>query len=385
MKKSTKYLKIGANLFVFLLILCFIFFILPKILVFFMPFVIGFILSLIADPLVKFLEKRIKIKRKYGTVLLIILVIGALVLLCYGAGLALVIGLRGFMEYLPTMYENAAAELSEASERLQAALHRISYLRQLDVADFGSVLQDAANSLLSNYKEPTVSAIGDIAGSIPDMFVKVIMGLVATYFFIADRERLLAAIEQHMPEHFRQKTLVIYTQILRAVGGYFKAQFKIMGVIYVVITVGLMILKVNYAWLIGFAIAFLDMLPVFGTGTVLVPWAAIKVFSGNFTTAAGMVVLYGVSLVVHQVIQPKLVGESVGLDPFVTLFFMYIGYQFKGVLGMIIAIPVGMIVFNLYEAGAFDRLRWCAHEIGRDFAEICRIDAGQRVEKEKRK
>lgn len=385
MKKSTKYLKIGANLFVFLLILCFIFFILPKILVFFMPFVIGFILSLIADPLVKFLEKRIKIKRKYGTVLLIILVIGALVLLCYGAGLALVIGLRGFMEYLPTMYENAAAELSEASERLQAALHRISYLRQLDVADFGSVLQDAANSLLSNYKEPTVSAIGDIAGSIPDMFVKVIMGLVATYFFIADRERLLAAIEQHMPEHFRQKTLVIYTQILRAVGGYFKAQFKIMGVIYVVITVGLIILKVNYAWLIGFAIAFLDMLPVFGTGTVLVPWAAIKVFSGNFTTAAGMVVLYGVSLVVHQVIQPKLVGESVGLDPFVTLFFMYIGYQFKGVLGMIIAIPVGMIVFNLYEAGAFDRLRWCAHEIGRDFAEICRIDAGQRVEKEKRK
>ena len=385
MKKSTKYLKIGANLFVFLLILCFIFFILPKILVFFMPFVIGFILSLIADPLVKFLEKRIKIKRKYGTVLLIILVIGALVLLCYGAGLALVIGLRGFMEYLPTMYENAAAELSEASERLQAALHRISYLRQLDVADFGSVLQDAANSLLSNYKEPTVSAIGDIAGSIPDMFVKVIMGLVATYFFIADRERLLAALEQHMPEHFRQKTLVIYTQILRAVGGYFKAQFKIMGVIYVVITVGLIILKVNYAWLIGFAIAFLDMLPVFGTGTVLVPWAAIKVFSGNFTTAAGMVVLYGVSLVVHQVIQPKLVGESVGLDPFVTLFFMYIGYQFKGVLGMIIAIPVGMIVFNLYEAGAFDRLRWCAHEIGRDFAEICRIDAGQRVEKEKRK
>lgn len=385
MKKSTKYLKIGANLFVFLLILCFIFFILPKILVFFMPFVIGFILSLIADPLVKFLEKRIKIKRKYGTVLLIILVIGALVLLCYGAGLALVIGLRGFMEYLPTMYENAAAELSEASERLQAALHRISYLRQLDVADFGSVLQDAANSLLSNYKEPTVSAIGDIAGSIPDMFVKVIMGLVATYFFIADRERLLAAIEQHMPEHFRQKTLVIYTQILRAVGGYFKAQFKIMGVIYVVITVGLMILKVNYAWLIGFAIAFLDMLPVFGTGTVLVPWAAIKVFSGNFTTAAGMVVLYGVSLVVHQVIQPKLVGESVGLDPFATLFFMYIGYQFKGVLGMIIAIPVGMIVFNLYEAGAFDRLRWCAHEIGKDFAEICRIDAGQCVEKEKRK
>ncbi len=166
--------------------------------------------------------------------------------------------------------------------------------------------------------------------------------------------------------------------MLHAVGGYFKAQLKIMVVIYIVIMLGLMIIGVNYAWLIGFGIAFLDMLPVFGTGTVLIPWAVVKIFSGNIATAAGMLILYAVSLVVHQLIQPKLVGESVGLDPFTTLFFMFIGYKIKGVIGMIIAIPVGMILTTFYEAGAFDHLIWCIKEVVMDVREFCKIDKNKK-------
>ena len=147
-----------------------------------------------------------------------------------------------------------------------------------------------------------------------------------------------------------------------------------MGVIYVVITIGLMMIQVNYAWLIGFGIAFLDMLPVFGTGTVLIPWAVIKIFSGNIATAVQMLILYAVSLIVHQLIQPKLVGESVGLDPFTTLFFMYIGYKIKGVIGMIIAIPAGMILCSFYKAGAFNHLIWCLKEVIKDIREFCKIE-----------
>ena len=165
----------------------------------------------------------------------------------------------------------------------------------------------------------------------------------------------------------------MYGHIIKVVGGYFKAQFKIMGVIYIVITIGLILLKVNYAWLIGFGIAFMDMLPVFGTGTVLTPWAVIKFFSGNYKTAIGMLVLYVVSLLVHQLIQPKLIGESVGMNPFATLFFMYVGYQFSSVVGMIIAIPVGMLLINFYKAGAFDTVLWCFGEIVKDFNEFRKV------------
>lgn len=184
----------------------------------------------------------------------------------------------------------------------------------------------------------------------------------------------MKAVRKYIPRSVHEKSMLIYNHIIRAVGGYFKAQIKIMFVIYVVITVGLMIIRINFAWLIGFGIAFLDMLPVFGTGTVLIPWAVVKIFSGNIATAVGMLILYAVSLIVHQLIQPKLVGESIGLDSFTTLFFMFIGYKIKGVTGMIIAIPIGMILCTFYEAGAFDHLIWCVTEIIHDVREFCKIE-----------
>lgn len=387
MNIAIKYLKILCNLLAFALVVFLFIFVLPKILVFFMPFVVGFILSLIANPLVRFLEKKIKIKRKYGTVLMIAMVIGALVLACYGVILLLIGGMRGFMDYMPTMIANAEGELTAAMDQLQTLLHKVPALSRLNVSEISGMLQSTLNDVLDNYKEPTVSAIGGFAKSIPDILVSAVMGLLATYFFIADRDKIITALKYYTPKTIQEKCMIIYNYFLVAVGGYFKAQFKIMGVIYVIITIGLMLLGQSYAWLIGFGIAFLDMLPVFGTGTVLIPWAIVKIFSGNITTAVGMVVLYAVSLLVHQLIQPSMVGDSIGLDPFATLFFMFIGYKIKGVIGMIIAIPIGMALCTLFEAGAFEHLTWCAKEIASDFTEFCRISPapGNSHKKEKEK
>lgn len=373
MKQSTKYWKIFCNLAYAAVLLLAVVFLLPRVLVFFMPFVVGFILSLIANPMVRFLENKIKMKRKYGTVLIIIAVIAVIVLLCYGAGAALVAGLKGFFDYLPTMTVNAQSEIASAIDGVQNAIDKVPFLHNVDIREWGVELKNVLGSLVSGGDSPTIMALSGFAKSIPNVLVSVVMGLLATYFFIADRDKLAELITAHLPESFRKKTMQMYSQILTAVGGYFKAQFKIMIVIYVVITVGLVLLKVDYAWLIGFGIAFLDMLPVFGTGTVLVPWAAIKLFSGAYGTAAGMIVLYVVSLLVHQLIQPKLIGESVGMNPFAALFFMYIGYQFAGVLGMIIAVPVGMLLINFYKAGAFDTLVWCIKEIVGDFNKFRKV------------
>lgn len=367
MKPATKYLKIFCNLLLALTVLLLVIFLLPRLLVFFMPFVVGFIISLIANPMVRFLEKWIKIKRKYGTVIIIIGTIALIVLVCYGIGMALVVGLRGFMDYLPTMYANAEMELLQAGESVEKIIGKIPLLEQIHLSELRGTVQEWAGALVSGEGEPTVEAISGFAKNIPHALVSVVMGFLATYFFIADRDKLLDILNAKMPEGLKKRCLYMYNQVIKVVGGYFQAQFKIMGVIYIVITVGLMLLKVKYAWLIGFGIAILDMLPVFGTGTVLIPWAVIKLFSGNFATAAGMLVLYVVALLVHQLIQPKLVGESIGLNPFATLFFMYIGYRFGSVLGMIIAIPIGMLLISSYHAGAFDTIIWCIKEIIKDF------------------
>lgn len=375
MKLSIKYLKIACNLWMALVILFLLVYVAPRVIIYFMPFVIGFVLSLIANPIVKFLEKRIKIKRKYGSFIIIVAVIGLIVLLCYGIGAALVLGLRDFALYLPTMSENAKNEISNAIYQVETMINNIPFVNDVDLSAISeTVMGSIGNFVTGEEGKEAATSLGDVAKSIPNIIVNVIIGLLATYFFIADRDKLGDILMRHIPQNFKEQMSRLYKQSLGVVGGYFKAQFKIMGVIYVIVTIGLMILKVDYAWLIGFGIAFLDMLPVFGTGTVLCPWALVKLFSGNIHTAIGMLILYAVALAVHQLVQPKLVGESVGLNPFAALFFMYVGYKISGMTGMIIAIPIGMLLINLYKAGAFDNLVWCVKEVISDFNKLRKIN-----------
>lgn len=373
MKQSTKYLKILCNFIAMLIILFAIFYVLPKAVIYFMPFVVGFVIALIANPVIRFLERRIKIKRKYGFVLMTVLVIAAIVLVCEGAVTLLWHGLQSFSDYLPTMYQNAGSEISKATDSLEGILNGLPFIQDLDFNKYDTVIEDYLGSLVSDSGESTADMLGSAAKRIPHIFVSTIMGLLATYFFIIDREKLIRLVKSHLSESFQDKYKMIYAKIISAVCGYFKAQFQIMFVIYLILTAGLMILGVRYAWLIAFGIAVLDMLPVFGTGTVLCPWAAVKLFTGSYMLALGMLALYVICLTVHQILQPKLVGDSVGMDPFATLFFMYIGYRTSGVLGMIIAIPVGMILIHLYQAGAFDTLLWCVKEIVNDFNEFRRV------------
>lgn len=140
----------------------------------------------------------------------------------------------------------------------------------------------------------------------------------------------------------------------RAVGGYFKAQFRIEIWMYLLLVLGLWILKVNYAFLIALGIAFLDFLPVFGTGTVLMPWAVIKILSADYRMAIGLMIIWCGGQLARQIIQPKIVGDSIGVAPVPTLFLLFIGYKMAGVFGMIIAVPIGIIFINMYEEGVFD-------------------------------
>ena len=140
----------------------------------------------------------------------------------------------------------------------------------------------------------------------------------------------------------------------RAVGGYFKAQFKIEVWMYLLLVLGLWILKVDYAFLIAIGIAFLDFLPVFGTCTVLMPWAVIKILSADYKMAVGLLIIWCGGQLARQIIQPKIVGDSIGVPPIPTLFLLFIGYKAAGVFGMIIAVPIGIILMNMYEEGLFD-------------------------------
>lgn len=142
-----------------------------------------------------------------------------------------------------------------------------------------------------------------------------------------------------------------------------------MAIIWAILCVGLLFLQVSFAVLVAFLISFLDMLPFFGTGTALIPWAIFKLLSGDTKFAVGLIILYLVTQLVRRIIEPKMVGDSIGMDPLLTLIFMYTGYRISSVIGMILAVPIGAVVINFYKAGMFDKPLQSAKEALEDLLE----------------
>ena len=353
---NSRYKKSLVNLLLFLVGVILVCLLLPRLLVFFMPLVIGWIIAMIANPLVRFMEKRMKIVRKHSSMLIII---GAVALVAFGGYFAIsriVREIYGFIGTLPELYQSLLQDLGEVEDNLQGIASRFPPDLTESLSGLIESLTASLGDVVGTIGSPTVAAAGSIARNIPNVLINVIFAVLSAYFFIAERERILQWGREHTPESLREKWHFILEKFRKAVGGYFKAQFKIMGVVALILLVGFAILRIRYAVLFAVLIAVLDFLPFFGTGTVLIPWAVLKVFSADYEFAVGLIIIYLVSQLVRQLIQPKIVGDTIGLNPLVTLFCMFIGYKVGGIIAMIIAVPIGMILISLYDSGAFDDL-----------------------------
>lgn len=225
---------------------------------------------------------------------------------------------------------------------------------QQTLDNIGSQMGEYFGSLMEGVGTPTFEAVGNVAKQLPDIFLGVVMCILSAYFFVADKSYMSNIMKKYVPDSVRYRFDLIRRSFRNAVGGYFKAQFKIECWIYILLVIGLLALHVRYALLVALGIAFLDFLPVFGTGTVMIPWAVIEILSKDYKMAVGLLIIWCVGQLVRQMIQPKIVGDSIGVDAIPTLFLLFIGYKAAGVLGMILAVPIGIIVMNLYEEGVFD-------------------------------
>lgn len=354
MEHAKKIGKILVNLLVYLVVIAGIC-LLPWLFRFFFPLAIGWILSILVNPIAKFMEKRLKIVRKHTSVVIIIVSLALVVLICYLALMGLFRLGAGIAREFPVIYAEIQSKLSAVTSDSNQVFSRLP----VSVADTIRNAIDSIWDTLANWGKDvassSVSAIGSAASNIPNVIVVAIFTILSAYFFIADKHRMTDWVKKIMPESTMDRYHYVMNQLKFAVGGYFKAQFKIMGVIFVIILVGFLLLRVpvGMAVVVAFLTAFLDFLPFLGTGFVLGPWAVIAFFSGDYYLVIGMAVLYIICLVAHQLLQPKLIGDSIGLEPFKTLIFMWVGYRLGGVLGMIIGIPAGMILVNLYKNGIF--------------------------------
>ena len=325
----------------------------PWLLKFFMPFVIGLVIALIANPLVRFLERRLRLVRRHSSLLIVAAALALVIGLIYLVISRTVRAARSFAEYLPQLYETAEAAVRQGLERLGGSMDFLPQSLRESWEALGSSLGDYLGLAVEKAAPPTVEAAGSVARVIPALLVYSVVTVLSAYFFIVERDRIAAFLRGHLPAGALRYQEYLKGELKRLVCGYFLAQLKIMGVVWLILTAGFFVLGVGYAPLWALLISLLDFLPVFGTGTVLIPWGIIVVLDGEYAFAAGLLLLYVLTQVTRQAVQPKLVGDSMGLNPFLTLLFLYLGFKAGGIAGMILAVPVGLFFLNLYHFGAF--------------------------------
>lgn len=356
MKNLNMYGKILLNLLILISIVCFCIFFIPPLLKFFLPFVIGWIIAMIANPLVRFMEKKIKIVRKHGSAIIIIAVLAAVIGIIYLTCLFLKNEIVSLMKYLQDQnnYSVIESQLEVAATKIEGLFKGLPFGIQDKVVDFVSNLDEYIKELITDIKIPAISMAGNVAKNVVEVLFTSIIAILSSYFFIAERDYIIEKIHKIIPQSVQKQIDIIGESFKTAVGGYFKAQFKIMIVITLILFISFLFLKVPYSFLLALGIAFLDFLPIFGTGAILWPWAFIDLFSGKYVEVVCLMIIYAVCQVVKQILQPKMVGDSIGMSPLMTLVFMYIGYKIAGIIGIIIGIPIGMVLINLYHTGIFN-------------------------------
>lgn len=367
MKKWKKYLRgmVAALLTILAVVLCVILGI--KLAKFFLPFVIGWIIALIASPLVRIVERRLRIARKHTSMVIIVLVLAALIGGIYLVGAKVARETGNFIQQAPELYGGFKEEFQEVEHNLERFIKQLPEDVQISIDDAQEKLGMQIGKMVTSFSEITVDFASNTAKNLPSAFIGFIFTLLSAYFFIADRDRILEFGRANTPAVIQEKWKLFSDSFKKVFGGYFKAQLKIMAVIWIILCAGLLFLHVRFAVFVAFLVALLDMLPFFGTGTALIPWAIFKILSGDMRYALGLLILYLLTQLVRRVIEPKMVGDSIGMNPLLTLIFMYTGYKISSILGMILAVPIGAIVINFYEAGMFDGPLKAAREILDDF------------------
>lgn len=358
MKKSTLYLKAMTNVLLYTIAIILIVIFVPKLISFFLPFVIGWLMSAIANPTVKFFEEKIKFKRKATSAVMIVLILSVIILAGYGIGVFLVDQCIGFIESIPEKWAGWQATIDNFGVNINYLFKNLPSELREPLNELGNSLQNALSNFVKNLTSAEGNAsffegLSDKLGNVAGVIVGIIMCVLSAYFFTVEHNTLAERMEKYIPGSVYTKVLAAYRGLKKAIGGYFKAQIHIEFWVYLITVIGMLIIGIDYAVVIALGIAILDFLPFFGAGLIMIPWTAIAFADKQYFVAIGMFVTWAVGQIVRQLIQPKIVGDQVGVPPLPTLVLLFLGYKFMGVFGMVIAVPVAMIFISLYEEGVF--------------------------------
>ena len=355
MKRWEIYLDIIMELLVILAGALLLIFVLPKAIVFLWPFVAGWIISMMAHPVIEYLEKKVKFPKKFGSAILIAAVITGIIVVLYFAVRGIALQVIGFIQDAPDIRHEIMRQGMIFQKKIEQFLSILppSFGKQFD--QWSGSIGDLFKKAASSAGDYGVAHAGGVAKGVTSGLLGLVVMLFAAYMFSLEREKLIAWYEKCIPGFVKHKINVFMKNSVGVLVSYCLAQLKIMIVIIAILWIGFFIAGIGHSFIYSVLVGIVDIFPILGTGTVIIPWAIFKLITGDIKTAVILLIIYAICLVLKQVLQPKMMGDSMGISALTTIFLIYVGLKFGGLGGMLLALILGMFVINLYRLGVFDR------------------------------
>lgn len=321
-----------------------------KLIVFYMPFLIAFIISLIMEPWITWFMKKFQLSRKLSSIIIFIITFGIIIaLLSFGIG-SLISESTNLLDKFNDYY-------SIVSERISNIISGIDFSKFKIPDDIMRIVQNTSETALeklSSWLQNFLSKFLNIITSIPTFGIYFGITILSLYFICTDKIYMLDELEHHLPEKWIKKISRHLRDIIKTLGGYLKAQIKLILISFVICLIGLYIfyfcnLNVGYPLLIALAIGFVDALPILGSGSIMIPWAIISGLNGDLTLGVCVLTLWIIMSLLRQFIEPRIVSGNIGIHPIFTIIAMYTGFKISGVIGMFVGPIVLIILKNTFE------------------------------------
>jgi len=307
-----------------------------------LPFILAWLIAIMTKPWVEFFVRRFHFSRKLSVLLIVVFLLAV-----FGTILTLIIArlinaISGFVAYLP----QAQNGIYEYFEGIVRNIDKMN-LAQSDLSSIQSGIDTITNAIASFANYFTQSLIGIVQGT-PTGFFMVLVTVVATYFWCLDNEKVQNMLINIFPKRHREAATITYQNFSNVISGFCIAQIILVAITTAICIIALFIIGVDGAFTIGLIAGLLDFIPVLGPGTIIVPWGIIALLTGDYFTGVGMLVLFLVLTITRNLLQPKVVGDRVGLHPLASLASMFIGFEIIGVLGIIIGPLVAALIISFF-------------------------------------
>ncbi|MDD2220407.1 MAG: sporulation integral membrane protein YtvI [Clostridia bacterium] len=309
-----------------------------------LPFVIAMLCSVLAKPLVEFFAVKCRMPRSLAVLLMMFLVLGIFVTF-----LGIIIA------RLVVLFADLATKLPQISETIQKWFSELQIF--YNSLDKQSEVFIKAREWLLSFSETVGNAIGNGASGFveflsgtPIAVFFIFVTLVAIFFWCRDDAKIENALCSLVPQKHANKARNIYHSCGEIIGGYCRAQLVLIAVTMLISIVVYSILGVEGAFSLGLLTGLLDLLPVLGPGTLIVPWSIYKLLTGNYFVGVSLLIFYAAIVIVRNILEPKIVGDRLGMHPLLTLAAIFIGMKLFGVVGLILGPIVCSLALTVYRA-----------------------------------